>query len=213
MRGSEVRPFVLSLTLLIALLVVGCAKKSITHSTDVPPLRYPDDLKVVTRESWGWEEGSRTLPPHIINRITVHHGGEDFPPDKDPIVYLRHLQSWSRSEKQWIDIPYHFMIDLQGIIYEARPIDLPGDTNTGYDTGGHALICVMGNYENQIVSAGQLNSLIGLTATLAKTFGVAVDSIRGHKDYTETLCPGKDLYRYLQDGTLVQGVRELLKKK
>jgi hypothetical protein len=72
---------------------------------------------------------------------------------------------------------------------------------------------MMGNYENQIISTVQLNSLIGLTAFLAKTFGVAVDSIKGHKDYTETLCPGKDLYRYLQDGTIVRGVSEILKKK
>jgi len=195
------------------ILVAGCTSTNITHLPEPPPLQYPNDLKVVTRESWGWEKGDRTLPPHIINKITIHHGGEDFPPDKDPIEYLRHLQSWSRSEKKWIDIPYHFMIDLQGTIYEARPINLPGDTNTDYDTRGHALICMMGNYENQIVSTGQLNSLIGLTAFLAKNFGVAVDSIRGHRDYTETLCPGKDLYRYLQDGTLVRGVSEILKKK
>lgn len=207
------KSFLPQLTLPILMLVVGCSNKTITHSTPVPLLDYPTHLKVVTRESWGSEEGNRTLPRHIISKITIHHGGEDFPPDKNPIEYLRHLQSWSRLEKNWIDIPYHFMIDLQGIIYEARPIDIPGDTNTDYDTRGHALICMMGNYENQTVSAAQLISLTGLTAILAKTFAVAIDSIRGHKDYAETLCPGKNLYRYLQDGTLVRGVREILDAK
>jgi len=35
---------------------------------------------------------------------------------------------------------------------------------------------------------------------LAAKFHVPVSSIRGHRDYAKTLCPGKNLYRYLQDG-------------
>lgn len=197
--------------LVAALLIFpSCAKRNLDESRDILELNYPSELAVVTRAAWHWEAGERTLPSHTINKITIHHGGEDFAEDKDVIAYLRNLQSWSRAEKKWIDIPYHFMIDLKGTIYEARPVNLPGDTNTDYDVRGHALICVMGNYENQIVSEQQLNSLVGLTAYLAKRFSVSPDSIKGHKDYTETLCPGKDLYRYLQDGTVVKSVKERL---
>jgi hypothetical protein len=188
----------------------SCAKKPLDVSSEILRLDYPSELGVVLRDRWGWQASERTSPPHSINKITIHHGGEDFAADKDVVEYLRHLQSWSRTEKKWIDSPYHFMIDLKGTIYEARPVNLPGDTNTDYDVRGHALICVIGNYENQIVSQQQLNSLINLTAFLAKRFSVSVDSIRGHKDYTETLCPGKDLYRYLQDGIIVKGVKEKL---
>ncbi len=187
----------------------SCAKKPLEKST-VLRLDFPVELGVVHREQWDWQDTERTLPDHTINRITIHHGGEDFAADKNVIEYLRALQSWSRSEKKWIDIPYHFMIDLKGTIYETRPVNIPGDTNTSYDVNGHALICIMGNYENQIISQDQLSSLVNLTAFLAKRFSVPVDSIKGHKDYTETLCPGKDLYRYLQDGTITNGVRSKL---
>jgi hypothetical protein len=187
---------------------------TVLGSCSSPPERgnpqYPDDLGIVTREQWGWKAIEGDHRTHQISRITIHHGGEDFPEDKDPIEYLRHLQEWSRSEKGWIDIPYHFMIDLEGTIYEARPLQHPGDTNTEYDPTGHALICVMGNYENQILSPEQLRSVIRLCAYLAERYGVPVDRIKGHKDYAETLCPGKDLYRYLQDGTIQKGVKELL---
>jgi hypothetical protein len=193
----------------VAATLVSCAQRPL-ESSAILQLEYAAELGVVGRAQWGWQDGERTLPDHAINRITIHHGGEDFAPEKNVIEYLRTLQSWSRAEKKWIDNPYHFMIDLKGTIYEARPINLPGDTNTSYDVKGHALICVMGNYENQIVSEQQLRSLINLTAFLAKRFSVSVDSIKGHKDYTETLCPGKDLYRYLQDGSLVKGVKEKL---
>ena len=183
---------------------------SCSSSPERADLQYPDDLGIVTHEQWGWKPIEGDHRTHQISRITIHHGGEDFPADKDPIEYLRHLQEWSRSEKGWIDIPYHFMIDLTGTIYEARPMEYPGDTNTEYDPTGHALICVMGNYENQILSRQQLSSVIRLSAYLADRYSVSPDSIKGHKDYAETLCPGKDLYRYLQDGTIQKGVKEML---
>ncbi len=192
----------LPVALAVLSLLAGCSSSSGTG--------YPDDLHIITREMWGWKPETGTHPTHTISFITIHHGGEDFPPDKDPVEYLRHLQEWSRQEKKWMDIPYHYMIDLKGNIYETRPIEYPGDTNTEYDPTGHALICVMGNYENQIVSSGQLQSLIRLTAYLAARYHVPVEKIRGHKDYAETLCPGKDLYRYLQDGTIQRGVSALL---
>lgn len=170
------------------------------------------DIDIVTRADWGWVALTDTIPTHEIKYITIHHGGEDFPKDKDVIKYLIGLQSWSRSDKNWIDNPYHYMIDLEGNIYEARPIEYPGDTNTDYDVRGHALICVMGNYENQILSETQFEKLALLTATLADKYDVPAELIKSHKDYTETLCPGEDLYRYLEDGSLLKRVAELRHK-
>lgn len=192
---------------MLAAFLGGCSTKEMLKSPDI---QYPPALGVVQHEQWGWKSIEGSFTSHQINRITIHHGGEDFPPEKDPIKYLTGLQNWSRSEKKWADIPYHYMIDLKGTIYEARPVNIPGDTNTKYDPRGHALICVMGNYENQILSESQLNAVVSLAAFLAKHFNVPADSIRGHKDYTETLCPGKDLYRYLQDGTIVSRVQQQL---
>lgn len=195
----------LLIVLATAALISGCS--SLPERTG---LQYPPDLGIVTHEEWGWKPIEGDHRTHQISRITIHHGGEDFPPEKDPVEYLRHLQEWSRSEKQWIDIPYHLMIDLSGTIYEARPLQYPGDTNTEYDPTGHALICVMGNYEHQVLSRQQLSSVIRLSAYLADRYTVPADRIKGHKDYAETLCPGKDLYRYLQDGTIQDGVKQML---
>lgn len=175
------------------------------------PVAPEPTLEIMTRAEWGWVPLTDTIPTHEIKYITIHHGGEDFPEDKDVIKYLVGLQSWSRSDKQWIDNPYHYMIDLSGKAYEARPIEYPGDTNTDYDVRGHALICVMGNYEHQILSETQFEQLALLIATLADQHNVSNDLIRSHKDYTETLCPGKDIYRYLEDGSLVKRVAELRK--
>lgn len=195
------------LVLFSSVLLLSCSA-DITKNINISELDYPTDLKVSTRTNWGWLPLEKVLPQHSINKITIHHGGEDFAENKEMIPYLRNLQSWSRSEKKWIDIPYHYMIDLKGNIFEARPINYPGDTNTDYDVTGHALICVVGNYEVQKLSDASLKSLVKLTAFLKQKYQVEDKNIKTHKDYTETLCPGKDLYKYFLDGSFLKMVNE-----
>ena len=196
--------------ILFCLLFTACIGPSKDH---FPETQFPADLHVITRKAWKWEKIKGKPPiPQEIKKITIQHGGEVFTRAKDPNAYLHHLQTWSRKEKKWIDMPYHFMIDLDGVIYEGRPLAYPGDTNTTYDPTGHALICVMGNYEEQTLSPAQLQSVVDLTAYLAKKYNLTIRDIGGHKDYAETLCPGKDLYRYIEDGTIQYEVSRLLKK-
>jgi len=203
--------FTLTFLFVIALMI-GCSTTS--QMINISEIQYPNDLKVVSRADWGWQPLEQTISQHHINKITIHHGGEEFAENKDMIQYLRNLQSWSRSEKKWIDIPYHFMIDLKGNIYEARPINYPGDTNTEYDVTGHALICVVGNYEVQTMKDVQLNSLAKLTAFLKQKYSVEMKDIKTHKDYSnQTVCPGKDLYKYFEDGSFLKMVEAELSPK
>lgn len=136
-----------------------------------------------------------------ITHITLHHQGEPFRPGTDPRQYLRNLQTWSRNTKHWLDIPYHYIIDLDGNIYEGRKIDYAGDTNTEYDPTGHALIEVVGNFEEVEPNRQQLDAVVRLMAMLAHKYDVPLDHIASHRDFsTQTVCPGANLYRYVQDG-------------
>lgn len=202
------RAFLVVLLLLFTAAV--CSADQARTPIPVSELDYPEELGVTRRAQWGWTPLERGLEEHTIERITIHHGGVDFPDDKDPVQHLLALQSWSRSDKDWIDIPYHFMIDRQGRIYEARPINFPGDTNTTYDPSGHALVEVMGNYEHQVLGSAQLDSLVAMTAFLAREYGIPVEKIRGHRDYADTTCPGEDIYRYLLEGTIQSRVAAML---
>ncbi len=178
------------------LLVLSCTRPPETG----PAGNYPSALTVVTRNDWGWKPITEPVTEHEIAYITIHHGGVLFTREKDPLDYMKTFQEWCRTEKNWIDNPYHFMIDLDGIVYEARPLQYPGDTNTAYDPTGHALICVLGNYEEQTINPAQLNALVELSALLARRFSVPAERIKTHRDYTETLCPGKNLYAYFTSG-------------
>jgi hypothetical protein len=161
---------------------------------------------VTTVAQWGGTPADASRAKrHVPTRITLHHQGEAFPPNRDPHEYLRALQSWSRSEKKWIDIPYHYIIDLSGI-------NFAGDTNTAYDPTGHALIEVVGNYQETLPSQAQLDAVVRTMAMLAVKYHISPEQIAGHRDFADTECPGKNLYRYLENGYLRERVALALKK-
>lgn len=169
------------------------------------------ERRIVPVAAWGGTPADASAArPQTISHITLHHQGESFPAGTDPQLYLRKLQSWSRGTKHWIDIPYHYIIDLDGRIYEGRKIDYAGDTNTEYDPKGHALIEVVGNFEEVEPNQKQLDAVVDLMALLAAKYGVSIDAIHGHKDYAQTLCPGVNLYHYLENGYFREKVAQRL---
>lgn len=148
--------------------------------------------------------------PHRITHVTLHHTGSAEPlrPDEDPAATLRGLQSWGASARNWWDVPYHFLIDLQGRVYEGRDWRYMGETNTAYDPSGHFLISVIGNYGRQEPTQAQIEAIADMMAWAIDRFDVPVDRIGGHYNYAETSCPGRQLRRYLEDGTLRRMVAE-----
>lgn len=163
------------------------------------------DREIITVAQWGGTAVADSHKTHEIKFITLHHGGEEYKGDKPTPAYLVNLQNWSRTEKKWIDLPYHFLIDLEGKIYAGRALRYPGDTNTAYDPAGHALICVLGNYEIQYPSKRQREAVIDLFTWLCWRYQISPETIKGHKDVAEgTVCPGKNLYAYLTNSEFKQ---------
>ena len=142
------------------------------------------------------------VPQHITS-ITLHHEGSAKPlrPEDDPVVGLRALQSWGERDRNWWDVPYHYLIDLDGHVYEGRDWHYMGETNTTYDPSGHLLISILGNYNLLEPTQEELDAFANVLAWAVKKFDVPLDSIKGHYNYAETDCPGKNLRKYLEDGT------------
>jgi hypothetical protein len=169
----------------------------------------PEDL--ANSDSAGGAE-QRLRIPHEIRKVTLHHSGSPEPlrREDDPVGKLRGLQAWGQSDRNWWDVPYHFLIDLDGRIYEGRDYRYMGETNTDYNPRGHLLISVIGNYHLQEVTPAQVEAITDLMAWAAAKFGVPAGEIYGHSDWADTSCPGRHLQKYLDDGTFVRGVRERL---
>ncbi len=148
--------------------------------------------------------GMRLRISHRITHVTLHHTGsaEPLQPHEDPVQKLRGLQSWGATARNWWDVPYHYLLDLEGRVYEGRDWHFMGETNTTYNPQGHFLISVIGNYERQEATPAQLAAIADLMAWAVREFDLPLDRIGGHYNYAKSGCPGQHLRKYLEDGTL-----------
>ena len=153
--------------------------------------------------------------PHRITHVTLHHTGSPQPllPHENPVDKLRGLQSWGAAERNWWDVPYHYLIDLEGRVFQGRDHRYMGETNTTYDPAGHFLISMIGNYDRQEPTPAQLNAIADMMAWAIRSYGLSPDRIGGHYHYARTGCPGQHLRKYLEDGTLRRMVEARLSQR
>ena len=169
------------------------------------------DVTIVPRSGWNANE-PRPFKEHVPVRITIHHEGTRFELTADAAKHIKNVQVWGMGkDRNWTDIPYHFLIGPDGTIYEGRNVFTIGETATEYDPSGHLLITCLGNFEEQVVSEQQLSALIRLIAHTCRKYNIPYETIASHKDYSsKTSCPGKNLYQYLQNGYIKSKVSAML---
>ena len=145
----------------------------------------------------------------------------------DPIGTMRGVYNFHTSaEKGWPDVAYNFFIDQNGVVYEARSGSLAGPVEasaTGGNQGFAQLVCLLGDFTAQNPTEAALASLNATLAWLADRYGldtspgaqttftsrgsnrwpagtsVTASMISGHRDMSQTACPGDTFYPYLVD--------------
>jgi non-ribosomal peptide synthetase component F len=151
------------------------------------------------RGDWDAAPPGDGMRRHAIERVTLHHTG---PPawhgSPAAPAYLRAIQAFHTGpERGWPDIAYHLLIDLDGVVWEGRPLAVAGDTATVYDPAGHALIAVLGDYDEQTPNEAQRDAVTQAVAWLLDAHGLGPASVGGHRDYAATACPGRALRSWL----------------
>lgn len=162
----------------------------------------PAPLEVIGRAGWRARPPTAPFVKHVIRQLTVHHSGAPLRDNRRAPDRVRSAQHYHQRVKGWPDIAYHFLIDGDGQVYEGRPLDARGDSHTRYDTSGHFLVCIIGDYDQQLVGSAPLEALARLLAWAAVRFQVSPATIRGHRELAATSCPGKHLQARIADGTL-----------
>ncbi len=174
-----------------------------------PPPRPHPVVSVVPREDWGAREAqTNRMIPHTIERLTVHHAGTQSGTTGPP--QIRGWQNWHMSGQGWPDLAYHLVIGIDGTVYEGRDPAYRGDTGTTYDTTGHFLVVVEGNFDVDRPTGEQLESQAGVLAWAAEHYGVSPSTISGHGDHAATACPGAHLEDRIHSGALADEVQDLI---
>jgi hypothetical protein len=167
----------------------------------------------ITAEEWG--STPQPIPDdrrHTPRYITIHHAGVLWEYKTTPEQFVKNMQSWGQRDKNWPDLPYHFLIAPDGRIFEGRPLEYEPDTNTRYELAGNIGVEMMGDFNRQRPSPEQLQSCVKLVAWLAQEYNIEGGDIRGHNDAApgQTSCPGADFYRYLEDGSFRAWVAQVI---
>jgi len=166
-------------------------------------------LGVNSRESWG-ARGTRCSSRNPDKyRVAIHHTVSQ--PGGDPASRLRGIQSYHMDSRGWCDVGYHFLVSVDGRIWEGRPIDLLGAHVGGHNTGNIG-ISFIGCFHSSGCGAIEgpreppnvmIENVAGFVAGLSSLYGFAItpSSVKGHRDHSgqSTSCPGDHLHSRLDD--------------
>jgi hypothetical protein len=164
-----------------------------------------------------------------VRLLVVHHSAtrNDYRPEEVARILGGVYWTHTGPEKAWPDVCYHFFVDRFGGVWEGRAGSLAGAVvadATGGSQGFSQLVCLLGDFTAVMPSAAALASLRSTLAWLADrhaidttpgaitTFTsrgsnlwpagstVTAATITGHRDLSDTACPGDAFYPYVRDG-------------
>lgn len=156
--------------------------------------------RVIPRTRWTLRgpDLSDMRPMLPVTSITVHHEGMEAFTDTssaDTIERLRRV--WNGHDGRGFgDIGYHFVIDRAGRIWEGRSLRYQGAHVRSHNEGNIGVMC-LGNFDEQRVSEAQRAALEHQLRVLTAKYRVRAKSVKTHKEWVSTACPGKDLQRLM----------------
>lgn len=93
----------------------------------------------------------------------------------------------------WLDIGYHFGVELINGEYEAlvgRNLNQEGAHTLGMNDMAIG-ICVVGNFDDMAVPVAQWEKAIKLVKSYCEILSIPYENIRGHRDFADKTCPGR----------------------
>lgn len=201
----------------------------VVGNTLVTPSRA---LTINPRSAWGADLAPKgELTTEDVRFLIVHHSashnGHTAADVPDILRGWYHFHTGP--DKGWPDIAYNFVIDSEGGVWEGRQGSLDGPV-TGSATGGNQgftqLVCMIGDTDTAPGSPAANSALVSVLAWLADRYGVATaagaevtftsrgsnrwpsgatvttPTIAGHRDMSQTSCPGANLYAYVAGGLM-----------
>jgi len=162
-------------------------------SRDVTP-------NVLPRSRWTRESPNLSLsnPMGSISRITIHHDG--MPPvtlrsERDVAARIEAIRQ-SHVRRGWADIGYHYVVDPQGRIWQARPRSLQG-AHVKYNNEHNLGVLVLGNFMEQYPTQQALAALDAFVVANMHRFRVPMNSLYTHQELAATACPGTHLQSHM----------------
>ena len=162
---------------------------------------------VVSRASWGARSTSCSSNASKY-RMAIHH--TVTPATGDPAVRVRGIQAYHMDSNGWCDIGYHFLVSLDGRMWEGRPLGQLG-THVGGQNTGNIGISYIGCFQNSGCNGwtpstppgAMIDAGATLVREMSRIHGISVNAtnVKGHRDHAgaSTSCPGNNLHALLPE--------------
>lgn len=184
-------------------------------------------LEINPRSAWGSELPPKgELTSEDVRFLIVHHSASHngHSVAEVPDILRSWYRFHTGPEKGWPDIAYNFIIDSAGGVWEGRQGSLDGPvagSATGGNQGFTQLVCLIGDTNVASATPPAHASLVRVLAWLADRYGVSTapgsqvtftsrgsnkweagtevttPTVAGHRDMSQTTCPGDSLYSYV----------------
>lgn len=168
------------------------------------------DYTIIPRSEWGAKPPTSPLSPMTYpDGWVVHYVGG--PCQQDPTLAQSKALVYNLQEgalngsngETYIDIPYNFLVDLNGRIFEGRGWAYKSGANgsTNYNSHAWAVCVLMGVGDGNPTDKNHLTDKARLALAWLTKEGYrrkpAVSYVKGHRDVYATHCPGDELYEYV----------------
>jgi hypothetical protein len=181
---------------------------------------------IISRQAWGADESIR-LPTYFdptVKAAFIHHTASSTNYTRgQAAAMIRGIYSYAVLSEGYADVPYNFLVDKFGRIYEGRKGSIAGAMHSGA-TGGFNTdtlsVSALGNFESSPAPTVMVDAIARLLAWRLAPFYrdprghtqltaadggtryptghvVRFDTINGHRDADLTACPGAHLYPQL----------------
>ncbi len=173
-----------------------------------PPARGPADPAAAPppmtgRADWGARPPTNPFSPDPLPwRVTLHHtDGRRTASLAESKAEALFIQGFHQNGRGWSDVGYHYLVDSVGNILEGRPLGTLG-AHTLSNNEGNVGIVLLGSYHaprDDKPTAAQLAAVASIGRFLVARFGIDPHSLKGHRDYKMTDCPGDRAYPKLPE--------------
>jgi hypothetical protein len=125
--------------------------------------------------------GSRNLKD-ILNLI-IHHSAVV------PTVGPQRIAEYHVRNEGWPGIGYHFLVGSDGTITQGNALTTVSYHAAGINTPSVG-ICFLGTFQTQVPPLPQLRAGAHLVAWLMQELSLDLETVKGHKEFMKTACPG-----------------------
>jgi hypothetical protein len=126
----------------------------------------------------------QSRPLSDIRHLVIHHSA--VPPSVGP----HRIAAYHVNKQDWPGIGYHFLVAENGTIYQGNALGTVSYHAVKANPRGVG-VCFLGNFTETVPPPAQLEGGAHLIAWLMQGLGIALDEVKGHKEFMDTACPGE----------------------